>query len=231
MNNPLLHILHILHMSDPALPIGGFSHSAGLETYVQQGVVHDGATAGIFIKQQLQRNLFYTDAALVALSFDAAINKDFDKIIKLDDLCSAVKLPKELRQASGKLGLRFLKLFAPLVKDEWQQQYLKSISDKKAEGHYCIAFGVTGAAFNLTLKETLYAFYYNAVSSFVTNSVKLVPLSQQTGQQLLFELLPLIDSLVEKGVTPDESMIGVCCAGFDIRSMQHERLYTRLYMS
>jgi len=77
----------------------------------------------------------------------------------------------------------------------------------------------------------LFAFYYNAVSSFVTNSVKLVPLSQQTGQQLLFELLPLIDSLVEQGVSPDESMIGVCCAGFDIRSMQHERLYTRLYMS
>ncbi len=228
MNNPLL---HILHMSDPALPIGGFSHSAGLETYVQEGLVHDGATAGLFIKQQLQRNLFYTDAALVALSFEAAMKNDFNRLVELDDVCSAVKLPKELRQASGKLGLRFLKLFSPLLKHELQQQYLQLISDKKAEGHYCIAFGVTGAALNLGLKETLYAFYYNAVSSFVTNSVKLVPLSQQTGQQLLFELLPLIDSLVEQGMLPDESMIGVCCAGFDIRSMQHERLYTRLYMS
>ena len=56
---------------------------------------------------------------------------------------------------------------------------------KKTEGHYCIAFGITGAAFNLSLKETLYAFYYNVVSAFVTNSVKLVPLSQQTNNYYL----------------------------------------------
>jgi len=56
-------------------------------------------------------------------------------------------------------------------------------------------------------------------------------LSQQTGQQILYDLIPFIESLAEKGIDPDESMIGVCCAAFDIRSMQHERLYSRLYMS
>jgi urease accessory protein len=61
--------------------------------------------------------------------------------------------------------------------------------------------------------------------------VKLVPLSQQHGQEILFSLQTLITELVEQNMNPDEEMIGLCCSGFDIRSMQHERLYSRLYMS
>ena len=74
-------------------------------------------------------------------------------------------------------------------------------------------------------------FYFNAAVGFVTNSVKLIPLGQQDGQQILFSLHTLIDDLVDKTMQPDRSLIGVCCTGFDIRSMQHEQLYSRLYMS
>jgi urease accessory protein len=44
-------------------------------------------------------------------------------------------------------------------------------------------------------------------------------------------LFPLINELVQQSLLPDKDMIGYCCAGFDIRSMQHEQLYSRLYMS
>ena len=40
-----MHLLNILHLSDPTLPIGGYTHSNGLETYVQEGLVHNAATA------------------------------------------------------------------------------------------------------------------------------------------------------------------------------------------
>ena len=104
-------LLSLLHLCDPALPIGGFSHSSGLETYVQQGIVFNKETAKQFVTQQLTQNICYTDAAFASLAYDAANFDDLNEIMILDETCSALKLAKEMRQASNKLGVRLLKIF------------------------------------------------------------------------------------------------------------------------
>jgi len=228
MNNALL---SLLQLTDPTLPIGGFSHSSGLETYVQQGIVYDVKTAREFITGMLEQNLQHTDAAFVSLAYDAAQQNDFEKIIKLDEECTAVKLPKEMRQASQKLGIRLIKVFQPLCKNELADKYNYAIKIKEAFGNYCIAFGVYASALCIPKKEALTGFYYNAAVGFITNSVKLIPLGQQDGQQILFSLQPLINQLAENAMNPDKELLGLCCTGFDIRCMQHEQLYSRLYMS
>jgi urease accessory protein len=227
--NPSLY--RLLHLSDPALPVGGFAHSAGLETYVQMGIVHDEKTANAFITGMLSQNLHYTDAAITSLAYDAAALNNMEKIIQLDDLCSAVKLPKEMRQASQKLGNRLIRLFQPLCNHEQIHQYAAAVRSKQAGGHYCLAFGLIAYALGIPKPDALNGFYYSAASGFVTNSVKLIPLSQQSGQEILFSLHKLINDLVQANMNPDIDLIGVCCTGFDIRCMQHERLYSRLYMS
>jgi len=253
-------LLSLLQLSDPALPIGGYAHSGGLETYVQAGVVRDRGTAEGFIREMLARNLYYTDAALVALSYAAAVGGDTGEVLELDALCEAVKLPKEIRQASQKLGMRLLKVFQGIVPgggpigeganegkiqggkegktDKGDERlfgvmraYNKMVQTRQTPGHYCIAFGTCAAALGIGLREALTGYYYNAAAGMVTNCVKLIPMGQQDGQELLFSLQSLIGELVEGTLDPDRELIGVCCPGLDIRCMQHEQLYSRLYMS
>jgi urease accessory protein len=224
-------LLNLLQLSDPTLPIGGFSHSAGLETYVQQGIVNDAASAKAFVTEMLTQNLQYTDVALMSLSYDATVAHDIDQILALDAECNAVKLPKEMRQASQKLGTRLLKIFQEYCDDDLLNQYKQAIDSKETHGHYCIAFGIVAAIQNIEKHDALAGFYYNAAMGMITNSVKLIPLGQQDGQKLLFAIKPLIGELVERSMHPDKDMIGLCCIGFDIRCMQHEDLYSRLYMS
>ena len=224
-------LIRLLQLSDPTLPIGGYAHSAGLETYVQAGVVRDAETAKAFITDMLTQNLRYTDAALASLAYDAAARNDWDQLVLLDDECTAVKLPKEMRQASQKLGIRLMKIFQPLCDNALADQYREAIRMHQLTGHYCLVFGLYAWVLNIPKADALTGFYYNAAAGMVTNSVKLIPLGQQDGQEILFSLHPLIQELVSLTLHPDRDTIGLCCPGFDIRSMQHEELYSRLYMS
>lgn len=224
-------LLNLLQLCDPALPIGSFSHSAGLETYVQAGKIKDKNAGADFIRAMLSDNIQHNDAAFLSLAFDAAVKNDVEKIKELDSVCTAVKLPQEIRQASTRLCVRLLKIFQPLCKDVLVNEYYGLIKSGEINGHYCIAFALVAAAMKIEKEETLGGFYYNAAAGFVTNCVKLVPLSQQSGQEILFALKPLIATLAKQTMHVDEDMLGLCCSGFDISSMQHERLYSRLYIS
>ena len=226
MSHPLL---SLLQLSDPALPIGGYAHSGGLETYVQVGVVRDVGTAGRFVREMLSRNLFYTDAALMALAYKAG-NGGGGDLWELDALCEAVKLPKEVRQSSRKLGGRLLKIFRGMGM-AGMPDYERAVREKGTPGHYSIVFGYCAATLGVGLREALTGYYYNAAAGMITNCVKLIPIGQQDGQILLFGLQPLIAELVEGTMEPDRDLIGYCCTGLDIRCMQHETLYSRLYMS
>lgn len=227
MNN----LLSLLQLSDPALPIGGFSHSAGLETFVQYGIVKDRTSAKEFIVNQLSHNIQFTDAAFVSLAYDAAEKNDMEALLLLDDECTGVKLPKEMRQASQKLGWRLMKIFSSLTSSSSIREYREAIENNKVVGHYSVVFGLLSYALQLSKKDALTGFYYNAAVGMVTNSVKLIPLGQQDGQEILFSLHELVVELVDKSLEPDRKLIGLCCTGFDIRCMQHEQLYSRLYMS
>ncbi|MFI3283086.1 MAG: urease accessory protein UreF [Rikenellaceae bacterium] len=214
----------LLHLSDPTLPIGGYAHSYGLESYVQQGGVCDEKSAEEFVRNSLLHNAKYNDGLYVRLAWESATN--IERLKVLDEECTALKSPMEIRAASLKLGVRLLKIFERKISAEELFALTKS-----GGGHYPIIYGAVAARMGLELSETLLSFYYNSLVCMVTNAVKLIPLGQLSGQDLIFRLEEELEELVEETTLLDPEMRGVCAVGFDMRAMQHERLYSRLYMS
>ena len=92
LNRSLADLGALLHLVDPTLPIGGFNHSNGLETFVQQGVVFDETKPRKnMCKPSFLQNWVYNDGAYLSLAFEAMATNDFDRLSELDHSLSATK--------------------------------------------------------------------------------------------------------------------------------------------
>ncbi|WP_150451812.1 urease accessory protein UreF [Arenibacter lacus] len=224
-------LLELLHISDPTLPIGGYSHSNGLETYIQQNIVKDVDTTAEFVRNMLNYNYKYNDGIFVRDAYYAAQKNELSSLLDLDNECHALRAPMEVRDGSLKLGVRLLKIYVRLQDHELLHSYYQRVKEKETPGHFPVAFGMITALMGAELVDVLSAFYYNAAVNMVTNSVKMVPLGQMDGQEILYKLHDFIDKVAHETLTIDEELRGLCNPAFDIRCMQHEHLYSRLYMS
>lgn len=225
-------LLTLLQINDSMFPIGGFTQSYGLESYVSQGIVKDTSSAKIYAENMLRYNIHYNDSAFLQMTWELLDEKkSASHFTKLDELITALKAPFEIRTASRKLAIRFLKLTQELSPVKRCSNYLTKIQKGDLHGHYPVAFAMYAHASGVTLKDALTAFYYNTLNGIVTNCAKLVPIGQGDAQKILFDLQALIRELVNKQETLDRSLVGVCCIGQEIRCMQHEKQYSRLYIS
>ncbi len=222
---------YLLQVNDALFPIGGYSHSQGLETYIQKGIVHDEASAATYIANKLRWNLAYTDLLGVKLAYERAQAHDLNGLMQLEELLAASRLPMEQREASRKMGSRFAKTIEKLGLDLTGifTEYLAA-RRKKPMTHCCI-YGVFCAALAIGLEDALAHYLYSQTSAMVTNCVKAIPLSQSAGQKLLSSCYPLFQEILSSVQQWTEEDLCLSAPGFDLRGIQHERLYSRLYMS
>ena len=99
----------LFQINDSLFPIGAYSHSYGLETYIQKKLVTNVDTAFEYLKCNLKFNFLYSELLAINLSYEYADKERLDKLIRLDNILNASKSPKEIRLASQKLGSRFIK--------------------------------------------------------------------------------------------------------------------------
>lgn len=222
----------LLQVNDALFPIGGYSHSYGLETYIQKGIVHDEDSAEEFIHKRLEYNFLYNEFLAVRLGWEYAVSGDLMAISRLEEIMEAGKIPRETREASRKLGSRFIKTLSALEiprENRVFEEYREAQKGKSV--HHAVAYGVFCGAAGITREEALEHFLYAQTSAMVTNCVKTIPLSQSSGQKLLSGCYPLLQKLTREVKELGEEWLGLSGPGFDLRCMQHEGLYSRIYMS
>lgn len=222
----------LLQINDSLFPIGGYSHSYGLETYIQKGLVQDAAAAADYIRRRLRYNFLYTDLLAARLAYEASRDCRADKLSELEDILEASRVPFEIRDASRRLGSRFIKTLSKMDipwTSGFFQEYLAA-GPKKTLCHPC-AYGAVCACAGIPLTDALLNFLYAQASAMVTNCVKLIPLSQTEGQRMLSDLYSLFGEILAEAENAGEEMLCASTPAFDLRSIQHETLYSRLYMS
>lgn len=222
----------LLQVNDALFPIGGYSHSYGLETYIQKGIVHDEDSAEEFIHKRLEYNFLYNEFLAVRLGWEYAVSGDLTAISRLEEIMEAGKIPRETREASRKLGSRFIKTLSALEIPRENRVFEEYREVRKGKSvHHAVAYGVFCGAAGITREEALEHFLYAQTSAMVTNCVKTIPLSQSSGQKLLSGCYPLLQKLTREVKELGEEWLGLSGPGFDLRCMQHEGLYSRIYMS
>lgn len=221
----------MLQITDSVFPIGSYTQSNGLETYVQKGLVKDVETSENYIRSVLKNSYMYSDFLAVKLAYEYAELEAYENIIEVDQLLSASKAAREMKEGSSKLCLRFLKLVNRFSSYDLVEKYRSSIENGECMGQHSIVYGIFSAKVNINKEDAIRAYVYNTASSIVNNCAKLIPLGQADGQVILFKVQDLFENIMKEIEKLTIEDIGRCCIGFDIRAMQHEELYSRLYMS
>jgi urease accessory protein len=219
-------LLMLLQWMDSAFPTGAFAHSGGLETYTQAEVVQTADDLARLIAVKLQATAT-TDLIVAhqAMQADAAL------LAQLDELCSASKLARETREASTKIGRRMLSSVLNLTSHPRLLAYQDEIAAGRCAGHHAVVHGAACGTLGVDARAALLAFGYALAANQTAASLKLIRVGQTQAQAVLGASGAAIEAAVNVALALTLDDFGGFTPGLDIRAMQHEHLFRRLFIS
>lgn len=217
--------LALQQLTDSALPTGAFAHSLGFETYIERGLIRDEESFGLWLSVFIGQQLTYSDGAAVRFHYEGV------PLLKLDGLLTAQLLPRQLREASIKMGNRLLEIGAGVFPSPGLAEYRELVGAGRAAGHQPLAFSVIARSLGVPLPEALAAYLFATATSLTQNAVRAVPLGQNAGQRLLRRASADVAAAVERIGTLAPEDFGAVSPGLEIAQMRHERQRARMFMS
>lgn len=218
-------MLRLCQLVSPALPIGAYNFSQGLEYAVHLGWVHDEASTCDWVLGVAENAVGTLDLPLLLRMHDAWARHDEVQARGWSAYLLASRESTELRAEERHLGRSLAKVLVTLQIDaaaEWT---------KDSDASYACLFALAASHWQIQRTPTATAYLWAWCENQVLAAVKLLPLGQTAGQRILNELLLKIPSIVEAALALADGDIGVATPLQGMASAWHETQYTRLFRS
>lgn len=221
-------LVRVLQLASPALPVGAFSYSQGLEAAVEAGLVRDRASALNWIEDLLEYSLGRMEAPVLLRLIDAWRSENLAAVQHWNDLFLASRETAELRAETVQMGFSLARLLNQLDGiDSDALTYLTELG----EISFPSAFALGVASWNLPPAAALSAYLWSWAENQVMAAVKIVPLGQTDGQRMLLAIGDSFATVVERVSTLGDDDIGTFTPRLAILSSRHETQYSRMFRS
>lgn len=223
-------LLGLIWLASPALPVGGFSYSEGLEAAVEwAGVTTENAASG-WISDQLALSLARSDLPVLAQAMAAWRENDFERAAQLNAWVLATRESSELRLQTEQMGRSLADwLRGRHADDESVQPALIALAGMVPT--YPIAFALAAAQTGADVRDGLLAYTFGWAENMVQAALKAVPLGQSAGQRILARLMGEIPAAVDVALSCGDDERQAFSPMLAILSARHEAQYSRLFRS
>ncbi len=223
-------LLQLIWLASPALPVGGFSYSEGLEAAIEHGLVHDEASCTAWLLDQLLLTQARGDMAAIAQAVPAWQAMDRARLQALSDWVLATRESSEMRLQTEQMGrsllewLRNLQNHCPASPEALQ--CLAALPP-----NYPLAYALALASSQAPLEQALQAYAFGWAENMTQAALKAVPLGQSSGQRMLAALARSIPEAVQIALTRSDETRQAFSPMLAILSSRHETQYSRLFRS
>ena len=218
-----LPLMRLLQLASPALPVGAYSYSQGLEAAVQAGIVCDAASAERWIADVLEFSLARMEAPVFLRMCEAWRAGDAAAAARWNESLLASRESAELRAESAQMGFSLARLLAEVGVDGGPAAW--------EEISFPAAFACAVARWNVDAREALVAYLWAWCENQVMAALKAVPLGQTAGQGMLLALGERIPVVAAGAAALDDDALGNYAPGLALLSARHEVQHSRLFRS
>lgn len=227
--------LRLFQLVSPALPVGAFSYSEGLEVLVQSGRLGGVEPLRRWLEAELQRGAVGLEAAALAplqhrlQRWRAGEGAALAELLDLDGWLQAQREAPELRAQQRQMGQSLLLLLADLGYP--LPEPAQPAPPASAAFAWPLAFAWAACCLELDSPAVEEAYLYGWVANQISAAVRLVPLGPTQGQRLQLALAPLIAERAERLAAADPRQLWSGGVGAGLAQLQHAELYSRLFRS
>ena len=220
-------LIQLIWLASPALPVGGFSYSEGLEAAVDRGEVTTESAAANWLDDQLQLTLARGDLAVIAQAIPAWRRDQQARIRQLNDWVLHTRETSELRAQTEQMGRSLLAWLGN--HDGANPANLQACANLPPT--YPVAYALAASQTGAGVRDCLLAYAFGWAENMVQAALKSVPLGQSSGQRILARLSQRIPDAVKWALQLKDDERQAFSPLLAILSSQHETQYSRLFRS